>query len=111
MTEGSSPSVNKWAVLTVVLVGVFMAMLDSSIVNVALPLMVRSLHTEFSAVQWVPLAYLLAVTCSMMLVGRFADMLGKRTLYTAGFLVFTAASVACGLADTITGLVAARLAQ
>ncbi|HEX3763106.1 MAG TPA: DHA2 family efflux MFS transporter permease subunit [Kofleriaceae bacterium] len=115
MNQGSSPavhqSVNKWAVLTVVLVGVFMAMLDSSIINVALPVMVRSLHTEFSAVQWVPLAYLLAVTCAMMLVGRLADTLGKRTLYTAGFLVFTAASLACGLSGTISGLIAARVVQ
>ncbi|HEU4583776.1 MAG TPA: DHA2 family efflux MFS transporter permease subunit [Polyangiaceae bacterium] len=104
-------SVNKWAVLAVVLVGVFMAMIDSSIVNVALPVLVNSLHTDFSTIQWVPLAYMIAVTCSMMLVGRLADTWGKRGLYTLGFIVFTAASVACGRAGGVQALLAARVVQ
>ena len=102
---------NKWAVLSTVLVGVFMAMIDSSIVNVALPTLVRELHADFVAIQWVPLGYMLTVTCLMMLAGRLADIWGKRNIYALGFATFTVASLLCGLAGSLSTLVAARVLQ
>lgn len=109
LEQGTQPS--KWIILTLVLVGVFMAMIDSSIVNVALPVLVTDLNTDFSGVQWVPLAYMITVTCSMMLVGRLGDTWGKRRLYSLGFIVFTFASAACGLARSLPMLLGARVVQ
>lgn len=102
---------NKWAVLGVILIGIFMAMLDSSIVNIALPTMVDALHTDFATAQWIPLSYMLTVTCLMLLAGRSADMLGKRTPYALGFAIFTLASLLCALSTGIVSLIAARVLQ
>ena len=80
----------KWYVMAAVAMGVFLATIDGSIVNVALPTLVRAFDTEFAVVQWVVLAYLLTVTTLMLSVGRLGDMIGKKPLYAAGFVVFTA---------------------
>jgi EmrB/QacA subfamily drug resistance transporter len=111
MAGNVTGSASKWAVLSTVLVGVFMAMIDSSVVNVALPTMVGALHTDFASIQWVPLSYMLTVTCLMMLVGRLADLWGKRAIYAAGYVVFTMASLLCGLASGLETLIASRVLQ
>lgn len=101
----------KWYVMAAVAMGVFLATIDGSIVNVALPTLVRAFDTEFAVVQWVVLAYLLTVTTLMLSVGRLGDMIGKKPLYAAGFAIFTAGSVLCGLAPSVYWLIASRVVQ
>jgi EmrB/QacA subfamily drug resistance transporter len=101
----------KWYVMAATAMGVFLATIDGSIVNVALPTLVRAFGTTFAAVQWVVLAYLLTVTTLMLSIGRLGDMVGKKRIYAAGFVIFTLGSVLCGLSPAIGWLVAARIVQ
>ena len=101
----------KWYVMAAVAMGVFLATIDGSIVNVALPTLTRTFDTEFAVVQWVVLAYLLAVTTLILSFGRLGDMVGKKPLYAAGFVMFTLASVLCGLAPSINWLIGFRVVQ
>ena len=101
----------KWYVMASVAMGIFLATIDSSIVNVALPTLVRELNTDFPTVQWVVLGYLLGLTALMLSVGRLADIRGKKQLYTAGFVIFTIGSVLCGLSPTIYALIIFRILQ
>jgi EmrB/QacA subfamily drug resistance transporter len=101
----------KWYVMAAVAMGIFLATIDSSIVNLALPTLVRELHTDFPTVQWVILGYLLGLTALMLSVGRLADIRGKKQLYTTGFVVFTIGSVLCGLSPTIYALIGFRVVQ
>ena len=101
----------KWFVMAAVGMSLFLATVDGSIVNVSLPTLVRELHTDFATVQWVVLAYLLTQTTLMLSVGRLGDMIGKKQIFTAGFVVFTLGSVLCGLATTVYWLIAFRVVQ
>ena len=92
-------------------VGVFLATVDGSIINVSLPTLVRSLDTEFAVVQWVVLGYLLTLTTFMLSIGRIADIVGKKTIYMLGFVVFTVGSALCGLAVSVYWLIASRVLQ
>jgi EmrB/QacA subfamily drug resistance transporter len=100
-----------WFVVGTVCIGAFMGQLDASIVTVALPRMGRDLHVSLGAVEWVALAYLLVLVATVATVGRIADAVGRKLLYVYGFGVFTAGSVLCGLAPTLTVLIAARVLQ
>jgi len=88
-----------------------MSSLGTSIANVALPTLANAFAASFQDVQWVVLAYLLAVTALIVGAGRLGDMTGRRRLLLAGIALFTAASVLCGVAPTLGLLVAARAAQ
>ena len=101
----------KWFVMAAVGMGVFLATIDSSIVNVALPTLVDSFGAVLATVQWVVLAYLLTVTTLMLSVGRLADMIGKKPPYTWGFVIFTIGSVLCGLSWSIQALILFRILQ
>jgi EmrB/QacA subfamily drug resistance transporter len=101
----------KWYVMAAVAMGVFLATIDGSIVNVALPTLVRELQTEFAVVQWVVLAYLLTVTTLILSVGRLGDMIGKKPIYAAGFIIFTLGSALCGTAPTVYWLIGFRVLQ
>lgn len=101
----------KWYVMASVAMGVFLATIDGSIVNVAMPTLVKDLNVDFSIVEWVILIYLLTVTILMLGIGRFADMIGKKKIYSTGFLVFTLGSVLCGLSPTVYWLIAFRVFQ
>lgn len=101
----------KWYVLAAVSMGIFLATIDSSIVNVALPTMVRQLNTDFASVQWVVLIYLLTLATLLLSVGRLADMRGKKPIYASGFAVFTLGSVLCGLSPTVYWLIFFRILQ
>lgn len=98
-----------------VLAGLSSSMLLSSlgagIANVGLPTLARTFDASFQEVQWIVLAYLLAVTTVIVSVGRLGDLIGRRRLLLAGILLFTAASALCGAAPTLWALVAARAAQ
>ena len=101
----------KWHAMAAVGTGVFLATVDGSIINVSLPTLVRSLDTEFAVVQWVVLAYLLTITCTMAGIGRLADMMGKKTIYMLGFVVFTVGSALCGVSPSVNWLITFRILQ
>jgi MFS family permease len=112
--QGSIPDVDysrKWYVMIAVSLGVLVATIDGSIVNVALPTLVRAFGTQFNVVEWVVLVYLLTLTTLLLSVGRLADMIGKKSLYAAGFVIFTAGSVLAGLSPTIYWLIGFRVLQ
>lgn len=101
----------KWYVMLAIAMGIFLATIDGSIVNVALPTLTEALNTDFATVQWVVLSYLLTVTTLQAVVGRLADMYGRKMLYNSGFVVFTVGSLLCGLAPTVEWLILARVLQ
>src|SRR5262249_1213630 len=117
MEPGASPSEEphaspaRWLGLIGLCVGVFMFTLDASIVNVALPTLVKALHASFASVQWVVLAYLLVATALVLAAARWGDLLGKRRAYLGGLAMFTVGSLLCGLAPTIGWLIAFRALQ
>ena len=101
----------KWFVMAAVASGMFLATIDGSIVNIALPTLERDLHTDFAMVQWVVLAYLLTIATLMLSIGRLADMIGKKTLYLCGFIIFTMGSALCGFSPNIQTLILFRVFQ
>ena len=101
----------RWLGLTGLCIGVFMFTLDASIVNVALPTLVKTLHTTFAMVQWVVVAYLLVATALVMAAARWGDIVGKKRAYVAGLAVFTVGSLLCGIAPTVGWLIAFRTLQ
>jgi EmrB/QacA subfamily drug resistance transporter len=103
--------VNPWAVLVVLSLGLFMTLLDLTIVNIAIPSMVDGVHASLDQVLWVLNAYSLAYAVLLITSGRLGDVLGPRTMFAGGLVVFTAASVFSGLAQTPTELIAGRAAQ
>jgi MFS family permease len=99
-----------WAMASLSL-AMLLSSLATSIANVGLPTLVRVFGSSFQAVQWVVLAYLLAVTTLIVSVGRLGDIVGRRRLMLTGIAIFTASSVACGAAPGLWALIAARVAQ
>jgi EmrB/QacA subfamily drug resistance transporter len=102
---------SRWIALYVLCVGVLMIVLDVTVVNVALPTIQDDLGFSTSNLAWVVNAYLIAFGGLLLLAGRFGDLIGRRTILLAGLGVFTAASLACGLAETQEVLVGARFVQ
>src|SRR5436305_10588335 len=101
----------KWRALIIVCVGIFMLLLDITVVNVALPDIQRELHTSFTDLQWIVDAYALTLARFMLNAGSLADLLGRKRIFVTGVVVFTAASAACGAATSPLFLVLARGAQ
>lgn len=99
-----------WTMVCLSLV-TLLSSLATSIANVGLPTLMRAFDSSFQAVQWVVLAYLLAITTLVVSVGRLGDLFGRRRLMLAGIAVFTVASLACGVAQELWALIAARAAQ
>ncbi|HEV7653728.1 MAG TPA: MFS transporter [Mycobacteriales bacterium] len=97
--------------LAVLLVGAFMALLDTTIVNVALPSVQQGIGASSSQLEWVVSGYLLALGLALIPAGRIGDRIGHHRLYVAGLACFTAASLACGLARSPGQLIAARVVQ
>jgi EmrB/QacA subfamily drug resistance transporter len=90
---------------------ILLSSLGTSIANVGLPTLAAAFDVSFQSVQWVVLAYLLAVTTLIVSVGRLGDLVGRRRLLLAGIALFTMASVLCGIAPTLWWLIAARAVQ
>ena len=103
------PSV-RWA-LTSLSLSMLLSSLGTSIANVGLPTLAQAFSASFQQVQWVVLAYLLAITTLIVSVGRLGDITGRRRLLRIGIFLFTAASVLCGVAPTLWLLIAARALQ
>jgi MFS family permease len=100
-----------WFAVATVCFGAFMGQLDASVVTVAFPALQRQFGTGLAATQWVSLAYLLVLTALLVPAGRWSDRAGRKLLYLYGFVVFSAASAACGLAPSLGVLVALRVVQ
>jgi EmrB/QacA subfamily drug resistance transporter len=101
----------KWWTLIAVSVAIFMLLLDITVVNVALPDIQRSLHSSFQDLQWVVNAYSLTLAAFLLTAGAVADLIGRRRVFVAGLIVFTASSAACGLSDSPLVLNLARAVQ
>jgi EmrB/QacA subfamily drug resistance transporter len=111
MTRFVTPENKKWWTLAAVSVGLFMIMLDNTVVNVALPSIRRSLGTTLSELEWVVAGYALTFAAFMLIGGKLADFLGRRIIFMAGLAVFTGASLACALAPNGGFLIGARVVQ
>ena len=101
----------KWWTLAAVASGLFMIMLDNTVVNVALPSMQRDLGIGLSQLEWIVTGYALTFAALMLTGGKLADLLGRRLIFVVGLAIFTVASLACGLADSGDALIGARIVQ
>jgi len=109
LTAQQERTTSKWAVLAIVGVGVFMATLDSSIVNISLPAIATYFGVPLNgAVEWVVIAYLVMTAATLLTIGRLADMIGRKPIWIAGLVIFTTGSAICGAAPSLVFLVAAR---
>ena len=102
---------NPWLVLVVLTMGFFMILLDTTIVNVAIPAMSAGLNTTLDQILWVLNAYILVYAVLLITAGRLGDLYGQRTLFAIGLFVFTLASALCGLSQNVNELIAARILQ
>ena len=100
-----------WRAVSIVLVGAFMALLDTTIVNVALPSIRSGLHASPASLEWIVSGYALAYGLALVPGGRAGDRFGHKRLFLIGLTIFTVASVACGIAQTQSEIVAARIVQ
>ena len=106
-----SEEARKWWTLAAVAFGLFMIMLDNTVVNVALPSMARDLGVGLSELEWIVTGYALTFASLMLTGGKLADMLGRRLIFVVGLVIFTGSSLACGLAESGDVLIAARVVQ
>ena len=101
----------KWLTLAAVSFGLFMIMLDNTVVNVALPSIQRDLDASLSQLEWVVTGYALTFAAFMLVGGKVADAYGRRLIFVVGIVIFTIASLLCGLAESGEMLIAARVLQ
>jgi EmrB/QacA subfamily drug resistance transporter len=101
----------KWWTLAAVAFGLFMIMLDNTVVNVALPSIQRDLKVSVASLEWVVNAYFLTFAVLMLTGGKLADMMGRQRIFIFGLVVFTLSSLACGLSTSGEMLIAARAVQ
>src|ERR1700761_6043380 len=111
LTRSSPQSENPWNALWAMMIGFFMIMVDSTIVAIANSTIMADLRIGYSAVVWVTSAYLLGYAVVLLVAGRLGDRFGSKNLYLIGLVVFTAASMWCGLAGSAAMLIAARVVQ
>ena len=102
---------NPWLVVVVLVTGFFMIMLDTTIVNVAIPAMSAGLNTTLDQILWVLNAYILTYAVLLITAGRLGDLYGQRNLFAIGLAIFTVASALCGFAQDANQLIAARVLQ
>ena len=107
----NGPARAPWSVFAAVALGTFMATLDSSIVNIALPTLARTFRAGVTQIEWVALAYVLTITALLLPFGRLGDALGRRRVFLAGLALFTLGSLACAFAVSAATLIFARVAQ
>jgi EmrB/QacA subfamily drug resistance transporter len=108
---GLSPNIKRWRAFALLAVAYFMIVIDLTIVNVSLPTIGRDLHFSQTSLQWVVTAYALTFGGFLLLGGRAADLLGRRRILMLGLAMFTAASLACGLATGEAFLIGSRAVQ
>ena len=101
----------KWWTLAAVSFGLFMIMLDNTVVNVALPSIQEDLGATLSQLQWIVTGYALTFAALMLIGGKLADAYGRRLIFVIGIVIFTLASLWCGLSNTSEMLIMARIVQ
>ena len=106
-----APELRKWWTLFAVSFGLFMIMLDNTVVNVALPSIREDLGISISELEWVVNGYALTFGVLLLSGGKLADMLGRRRIFIVGLVIFTVSSFFCGFASTATLLIGARVVQ
>ena len=111
LSTSLTPDRRRWLALAVVCLAQLMIVLDTTIVNVALPSIQRDLHFTQGNLTWVINAFLVTFGSFLLLAGRLGDLLGRKRVFLTGVTVFTAASVLCGLAPSQGWLIAARFIQ
>jgi EmrB/QacA subfamily drug resistance transporter len=111
MAQAQSRTSNPWLVLVVLCTGFFMILLDTTIVNVAIPAMSAGLNTTLDQILWVLNAYILVYAVLLITAGRLGDLYGQRNLFAIGLAIFTIASALCGLSQNAGELIAARILQ
>ncbi len=114
MQNRESPGRNiekKWLAMLGVGMGVFMATLDASIVNISLPTLIEELHADFATISWVILSYTLVLTSFMLGAARLGDMHDKKKLYLIGLVIFILGSFLCGVAPNVGWLIGFRALQ
>jgi DHA2 family multidrug resistance protein len=111
VVAGSVPEVNRWVVSGAVMTGTIMAVLDSSIVNVALPDMTSSFGASVEQITWVVTGYILANVIIMPILGLLTERFGRKRFYLVSVALFTISSMVCGLAGTLPMMIAARVVQ
>src|SRR4051812_5479054 len=103
--------IKPWPALWSLIIGFFMILIDTTIVSVANPAILEGLNTDIDSVIWVTSAYLLAFAVPLLITGRLGDRFGPKNLYLIGLVVFTLASLWCGLSGDVGMLIAARAVQ
>jgi EmrB/QacA subfamily drug resistance transporter len=106
-----APENRKWWTLAAVAFGLFMIMLDNTVVNVALPSIERDLHVTISSLEWIVTAYALTFAALLITGGKLGDLYGRRRIFIVGIAIFTLSSLACGLAPNASFLIGARAVQ
>src|SRR5881396_262918 len=106
-----TPENRKWWTLVAVAVGLFMIMLDNTVVNVALPSIQKDLGIGISELEWVVNAYALTFGVLLLTGGKLADLLGRRRIFVIGLVIFTSSSFACGISNSAAMLIGARTVQ
>lgn len=110
-TKETNYNRSRWVVLMITVVATFMCTLDSSIVNVALPVMATSLKVSTGMIAWVVSSYLIVISIFILFFGRLGDLKGQEKMFRLGLLIFTAGSFLCGVTRTFPLLIAARAVQ
>ena len=108
---GSDLKANRWGVLGIIMMGTFMAILDTSIVNVALPHMMSTFGVDRDKIEWVSTGFMLTSAVVMPLVGWLTTRISYKALYLGSLFVFTVSSGLCAMAWSYESLVAARILQ
>ena len=109
VTSAADP--RRWLALTVILFAGFMDLLDATIVNVAIPNILKDLHTGYAQIEWIVAGYALGFSAVLIVAGRLGDVYGRKRLFLIGVTGFTLASALCGLAVSPEMLIATRLFQ
>jgi EmrB/QacA subfamily drug resistance transporter len=105
------PKTKNWLIFLMVAIGIFMATLDGSIVNIALPAIMADFKVPLATTQWVVMIYLLTVTSLLLSFGRLSDIRGRRIVYSTGLCLFSIGSFFCGMAPSANWLIGARFFQ
>ncbi|EPY2276406.1 MFS transporter [Clostridium sporogenes] len=102
---------NNWIILSIVVMSPFMACLDSSIINVALPVMAKEFSTSMAGIQQVVTSYLIVISAAILIFGRLGDIKGKTSVFKYGFIIFVLGSFLCGISTTLNFLIFSRIVQ
>ena len=104
-------STRKWIILAITSIGTFMGTLNSTIVNVALPVMSREMKVSINAIQWIISAYLLTTVLLLLIFGKLSEFIGKKYIFAIGTLIFAIGSALCAFSHTLDTLTISRIIQ